>query len=244
MHVGCTLHCIYNLIFVKLWNLREVVGRRTHFPTSWKVFPTQHVFVAHHHLVEIDYDSCVIVIRQTQTRTHQLQDFYITVIRNRMKSSIEISFSSIVDQDTDIEKNCTLDEHDELVETRREPVDHASTVTRSSSKSKRRLAKDFSWTNVNFSVGDKKILADCWGKVLHHASITTSIVVTYLNISRFHRIKFVRSWDLVVLERLHCWMFLLVVPLRPQMSMLKDWWVVNVISPIFFSYLQCTFGID
>ena len=26
-------------------------------------------------------------------------------------------------------------------------------------------ANDLSWSNVNFTVGDKKILTDCWGNV-------------------------------------------------------------------------------
>jgi len=28
-------------------------------------------------------------------------------------------------------------------------------------------AHNLSWSNVNFSVGDKKILTDCWGQVRH-----------------------------------------------------------------------------
>ncbi len=35
----------------------------------------------------------------------------------------------------------------------------------SRASSSKRFASDFSWTNVNFSVGNKKILTECWGKV-------------------------------------------------------------------------------
>ena len=31
--------------------------------------------------------------------------------------------------------------------------------------SSKRVAKDMTWTNVNYNVGTKKILTDCWGKV-------------------------------------------------------------------------------
>ena len=35
-----------------------------------------------------------------------------------------------------------------------EKVDHSA-----------KSANDLSWSNVNFTVGDKKILTDCWGNV-------------------------------------------------------------------------------
>jgi ABC-type transport system involved in cytochrome bd biosynthesis fused ATPase/permease subunit len=31
--------------------------------------------------------------------------------------------------------------------------------------SSKRIAKDMTWTNVNYNVGSKKILSECWGKV-------------------------------------------------------------------------------
>jgi hypothetical protein len=31
--------------------------------------------------------------------------------------------------------------------------------------SSKKIAKDMTWTNVNYNVGNKKILTECWGKV-------------------------------------------------------------------------------
>jgi hypothetical protein len=31
--------------------------------------------------------------------------------------------------------------------------------------SSKKIAKDMTWTNVNYNVGSKKILTECWGQV-------------------------------------------------------------------------------
>ncbi len=31
-----------------------------------------------------------------------------------------------------------------------------------------KFAKNISWANVNYTVGNKKVLSDCWGKVNFH----------------------------------------------------------------------------
>jgi hypothetical protein len=43
------------------------------------------------------------------------------------------------------------------------PAERATTPSRTTSSKK--IAKDITWSNVNYNVGAKKILTDCWGKV-------------------------------------------------------------------------------
>ncbi len=40
-----------------------------------------------------------------------------------------------------------------------------SSSSTSARKSSKKTATDLTWTNVNYNVGTKKILSDCWGKV-------------------------------------------------------------------------------
>ncbi len=43
-----------------------------------------------------------------------------------------------------------------------EMVSQTPDLEKSSSK---RLAREMSWSNIQYKVGNKKILTDCWGKV-------------------------------------------------------------------------------
>jgi len=66
-----------------------------------------------------------------------------------------------------------------------------------------RISPDIIWSDLNYSVGDKKILTDCWGKV----SLTLALFfVLFLSlvfaiVTRWNPTKYVPLWVHLVLER-------------------------------------------
>lgn len=71
---------------------------------------------------------------------------------------------------------------------------------------------DISWSNVNFAVGDKKILTDCWGNVSTHVQrlAIECLLLTCLCHFRCLLVTCVRFLVRVVLESPLCSMSLLV----------------------------------